>query len=101
MAAPFTAIRWVLTCAVGLTAAALAAPPQARPAPVTLHSALGGEQAGDKNAPPVIARYEIDEGGQFVLDRSTPRPLMKFEDNPEIWVLQPAPGPRGDTLYRN
>lgn len=60
-----------------------------------------GQRIGERSDAPVIGRYETDEGGAFVLDRSAPRPLLKFDDNPEIWVLQPAPGPRGDTIYRN
>src|SRR5579872_3553499 len=103
MAAPLTATRMALTCAVGLAAATLATyAPAAPAAPLSLREALMGERAsGGRSGPPVIGRYETDEGADFVLDRSTPKPLLKFEDNPEIWVLQPAPGPRGDTIYRN
>jgi hypothetical protein len=36
-----------------------------------------------------------------VLDRSTGRVLLKFDDSPEIWVLWPAHGPRGDMIYKN
>jgi len=43
----------------------------------------------------------MDAGGEFVFDRSTPHPLLKFDDRPEIWVLSATPGPRGDMLYRN
>src|SRR5689334_4325157 len=102
MAAPATA-NLVLTCAVGLFAAALATyAPAAPAAPLSLREALMGERAASgKAGPPVTARYETDEGSNFVFDRSAARPLLKFEDNPEIWVLQPAPGPRGDTIYRN
>ena len=60
-----------------------------------------GSRLGDHASGPVIGRYETDEGGVFVLDRSTPRPLLKFDDSPEIWVLEPTPGPRGDMIYRN
>jgi hypothetical protein len=99
MAAPLTAFRLVLTCAVGLAAAALAL--TAAAAPLSLREALMGQHLGEKPGPPVIGRYETDEGGAFVLDRSTLKPLLKFEDNPEIWVLDAALGPRGDTIYRN
>jgi hypothetical protein len=99
MSAPFTAYRMVLTLFVGLAVAACAS--AATAAPLSLREALGGRFGeGDKADSPVIGRYDTDEGG-FVLDRSTPLPLLKFEDDPEIWVLQPAPGPRGDTIYRN
>ena len=102
MAAASTATV-VLTCAVGLVVAALATyAPAAPAAPLSLREALMGERAtSGKPGPPVIARYETDEGSDFVFDRSAPKPLLKFGDNPEIWVLQPAPGPRGDTIYRN
>ncbi len=63
--------------------------------------ALFGSRLGYHLSGPVIGRYEIDEGGSFVLDRSSPRPLLKFENSPEIWVLQPTRGPRGDMIYRN
>jgi hypothetical protein len=51
-------------------------------------------------APPV-ARYSAGEGELFVFDRSTGTALLRFDDSPEIWVLQPSPAPRGDIIYRN
>lgn len=98
MAAPSTALRVVLTCAAGLSAAVAGMGVHA--APFSWREALSG-RLGDKSEAPISARYETDEGGVFILDRSTPRPLLKFEDDPEIWVLQPAKGPRGDIIYRN
>jgi hypothetical protein len=94
MAAPLAALRLVVTCALGLTGLALAPPAVA--GPFTLRAHLT-----PRSDTPLIGRYETDEGGVFVLDRSAQRPLLKFEDDPEIWVLQPAPGPRGDVIYRN
>lgn len=69
----------------------------------TLRNALGLEHMdeGRAGASPLVARYLIDEGGVFVLDRSTSRPLLKFDDSPEIWVLTQARGPRGDIIYKN
>ena len=61
---------------------------------------MGGHLA-DKPTGPPAARYQTDEGAVFVLDRSTPRTLLKFENDPEIWVLDRANGPRGDVIYRN
>ena len=103
MSAPLTAFRLVLTLPVGLAAAALATLATPAPAsPLTLREQLMSERGeGRRPAPPVIAHYQMDQGGGFILDRSTPQPLMKFEDSPEIFVLQPAPGPRGDTIYRD
>ncbi len=54
----------------------------------------------DAAAPP-IARYVTEDGHVFTLDRSQPKPLLKFEDSFEVWALQPQMGPRGDTLYKN
>ena len=48
-----------------------------------------------------VARFRIDDGRAFVLDRRTPRALLRFDDNPEVWVLAESPGPRGDEIYFN
>lgn len=45
-----------------------------------------------------VARYVVDTGGGFVLDRSGPRPMLRFDDSPEIWLLRAARGPRGDEI---
>ena len=47
----------------------------------------------------VVARYRIDAGGNFILDQTSPRPLLKFDDSPEVWVLSASRGPRGDVIY--
>ena len=99
MSAPVAAIRFILTCAVGLTAAAVATAAVA--APMSLHEAFMGGRVADKPTGPATARYQTDEGGVFILDRSGPKPLLKFGDDPEIWALQSARGPHGDTIYRN
>jgi hypothetical protein len=118
MAAPLTAFRGVLMFAVGLSATALPALASAAPmsfreavigqrlaerpsAPMSFREGLMGQRLVERPDAPVIGRYEMDAGGDFVLDRSASKPLLKFDDDPEIWVLQPAPGPRGDTIYRN
>jgi hypothetical protein len=105
MAAPLTAFRMVLTCAVGLSAwvLALSCAQSCLAAPISLaaHEAYAGGHMIDHPTAPLIGRYQIDAGGAFVLDRSAPKPMMKFDDAGEIWALQPAPGPRGDTIYRN
>jgi hypothetical protein len=104
MAAPNTALRFGLTCAANLALAALASFALSSlviAAPASSVREVFASRLGDHANGPVIGRYEIDQGGAFVLDRSTPRPLLKFDDNPEIWVLQGALGPRGDMIYRN
>ncbi|HEY2482356.1 MAG TPA: DUF4908 domain-containing protein [Caulobacteraceae bacterium] len=77
----------------------LAALPLSTPAWVRHAFSLGG---GDQlHATPPVARFVIDEGGAFVLDRSHRPPLLKFDDSPEVWVLSPSRGPRGDVLYKD
>jgi len=100
MAAPQTALHVVLACAATLAAGLAAARPAAA-GPAATHEVFGSRIADSRNSGPVIGRYQTDEGGTFVLDRSNPHPLLKFEDSPEVWGLQPTPGPRGDTIYRN
>jgi hypothetical protein len=51
-------------------------------------------------AAPPVARYAAD-GAAFVFDRSSEIALLKYDDSPEIWVLQPTPAPRGDIIYKN
>ena len=46
-----------------------------------------------------VARYRIDAGGAFILDQTAPRPLLKFDDSPEVWVLSASREPRGDMIY--
>ena len=58
-----------------------------------------GAGAGPKYPP--VARFEAAQGRRFVFDRSNGVILLKFDDHPEIWVLRPKTGPRGDTLYVN
>ena len=63
---------------------------------------FGGEAHDDRDAPPpLVARYVSDEGESFVLDRSAPTPLLKFEDSQEVLVLSPSPAARGDVIYRD
>jgi hypothetical protein len=99
MAAPVAAIRFILTRAVGLTAAAMAM--TAFAAPLSWHEAFMGGHLADQPTGPTTARYQTDEGGVFVLDRSSPKTLLKFENDPEIWVLERQRGPHGDWIYRN
>ena len=83
--------------AVGLASSASALEPGA------LRESLFGPKpmAADSRQGQPVARYVSQEGDVFVLDRSQPRPLLKFDDNPEVWVLRPQLAPRGDVLYMN
>ena len=60
-----------------------------------------GDSLGASNPP--VARYVAGQGLSFTFDRSegAPQALLRFDGNPEVWVLEPSPGPRGDTIYRN
>jgi hypothetical protein len=63
---------------------------------------FGGSPSDERSQPaPPVARYVSDEGQTFVLDRSNPTPLLKFEDSPEVLVLNPSPAARGDTIYKD
>ncbi|MGA0605494.1 DUF4908 domain-containing protein [Phenylobacterium sp. VNQ135] len=68
-----------------------------------LRQGLFGKHGGSGRhaASPPIARYVSEDGQTFVLDRTQGRPLLKFEDSPEVWALQPMPAPRGDVIYKN
>jgi hypothetical protein len=85
----------------GVVAAALlgAASAPAAAAPMLRNLPFGD----NRGAPmPLVARYVAADGQSFVLDRaSSGQPLLKFDDNPEVWVLEPFPATRGDTIYRN
>ncbi|WP_125256117.1 DUF4908 domain-containing protein [Brevundimonas fluminis] len=63
---------------------------------------LRGEAPGrSRQAMPETGRYVAETGQSFVLDRSGPRTLMRFERSNEVWVLRPQPAPRGDVILRN
>jgi len=100
--------RWALNGRIAIAVALAAAMAVGFGTPASagrdiLRNALGLEHMdeGRAGASPQVARYNIDEGGVFVLDRSAPHPLLKFDDSPEIWVLSQARGPRGDIIYKN
>ena len=58
-------------------------------------------EAQSRRAMPSTGRYVSDGGQAFVLDSSGVRPLLRFDQSAEIWVLRPTPAPRGDIIYRN
>ena len=84
-------------------ASLLSFPDRAGASPASIREAFAGNRGeiGHATTLPPVARYLIDEGGVFVLDRSSPQPLLKFEDSLEIWVLSSARGPRGDVIFKN
>ena len=105
MAAAHTALHGRSPAVVALAVASLLGFTHvyAATAPAWLRHALHRpkhEAQGEAAAPPV-GRYVIDEGGVFILDRTSRNPLIKFNDSSEVWVLFPSRAPRGDTLYKN
>ncbi len=85
-------------------AAAADGRPDDRPSHMqTLRDALFGGHPDDGRTlnAPVIARFASDDGDSFVLDRSQQLPLLRFDDNREIWVLAPSRAARGDMIYKN
>jgi hypothetical protein len=80
--------------AVGGAIPALAGP--------SLSDALHEREDGRRAAAPTVARYVAETGSSFVIDRSSNKSmLLRFEDSPEVWVLDGHAGPRGDTVYKN
>ncbi len=100
MASGKRAFKGGTVVAAAVVAAALSgfATPAAA-APAWIKRALGGD--GRRAPPPPVARYLSDDGGLFILDRSTRLTLLKFDGDPEIWVLVANRGPRGDMIYKN
>lgn len=90
-----------------LTIAALmvmAASANAQQLPHSLRDALLGHKGpaeARRVAAPPVARYVSEAGGGFIFDQAAPRPLMKFDNSAEVWVLSAQPASRGDVIYRN
>ena len=66
-----------------------------------LHLNPYGESRGSN---PPVAHYVAALGGRsFVLDRATaaPEALLKFDNDPEVWVLEPSLAPGRGKIYRN
>ncbi len=85
---------------LGVAATLALASPAWAVGPAWLRHVFAGPNTTHSSAPP-IARYAIDAGGDFVLDRTASHPLLKFEDSPEVWALTVTRGPRGDFIYWN
>lgn len=100
MTGKFTASRRMV-CGAMLAIAALGPGSTAVAGPAErLRDSLFKNRHGEQTGPP-IARYVSEQGRVFVLDRTQPVPMLKFDDSPEVWVLAPAPAPRGDVIYKN
>lgn len=94
-----------LTAVIGGCALAMLAGASSAPAPAaaaSLRDRVGGGSAVDRFVVPKIGRFRSEAGDSFILDRAEDRVvLVRFESSPEIWVLKPHSGPRGDVIYKN
>lgn len=70
-------------------------------APDSLREGLFGRPHTGREVAPRVARYVSEDGQKFVLDRTSSRPLLKFDDSREVWALQATAAPRGDVIYKN
>lgn len=97
--------RPAIVAALVLGVAALglcASPVMAQDNSVLRDGLFGSPLNANRRAPaPTVARYVTETGDTFVLDRSSARPLMRYEDSAEVWALAPQAGPRGDVIYKN
>lgn len=100
---PKPPILKAISVVLALSAAGLAHQASAQGAGQSLREGLFAKRPvdGRRFAAPPVARYISEDGEAFVLDRSGARPLLKFDNSPEIWVLQSQPAPRGDIIYKN
>jgi hypothetical protein len=46
-------------------------------------------------------RFQAEGGDVFVLDRTGPKALLKFQNRDEVWLLDGHAAPRGDTVFKN
>jgi len=92
-------LRALIAGLLGMALIALASQAGAQPAD-RLRESLSRRPSGEVTGPP-LARYVSEEGRVFVLDRTQPVAMLKFEDSPEVWALEAAPAPRGDVIYKN
>lgn len=96
----FAAASLASLCA-GLFLSLGASPVQAGPLDSLRDGLFGKRRDGREIAAPPIAHFVTEDGDGFILDRTAPKPLLKFDGSFEVWALQPTPAPRGDTIYKN
>lgn len=100
-AAAYAGVSPGVLLAFSLAAASAAAGPVAAQARFTQGTGSLFNGRGQAEIAPPVAKYVAADDRAFVLDRSSRTPLLKFEDSQEVWVLRPAPGPRGDVIYKD
>ncbi|MEW6597730.1 MAG: DUF4908 domain-containing protein [Pseudomonadota bacterium] len=85
-----------------IATALLAAPASGEP--ISLRDALLGKHGKTEHGANIAAgRYLPEEGEAFVVEPAEGQHvlLVRFEDNPEVYVLRPTAAPRGDVIYKN
>jgi hypothetical protein len=84
---------------LGLTAAAFAQQP---PAPEASFAPTGNARAQSQSPAPSATRYEeVTSQRTFVLEDRGREAIVKYEDSPEVMVLEAVPAQRGDVFLRN
>ena len=97
-------LQGVISWVGGTALAALCAlPAWAAGPPQSLRDALFGDRSAGYAVPaPPVARYRLEVGESFVLDRlGRDQALLKFEGGSEVWVLKGVPGAHGDMIFKN
>ncbi len=93
-----------------LLAASLALPAFAAGPPQSLRDALfppdqsglGRPSPGGMPPPPPVARYRLDVGESFVVDRlGRDEALLKFDRGDEVWALKGVSAAHGDMVFKN
>ena len=73
--------------------------------PQSLHDALfppGHPSMGGMPPPPPVARYTLDVGEGFVIDRlGRDEALLRFDGDDEVWALKGVNAAHGDMVFKN
>jgi hypothetical protein len=92
----------LIAAAAALGAVASMAYAQAQGGTDTIREAMGVAAAqGAHMHLPLVGRFVSDTGAVFILDRSGPAALFRFERSNEIWALRAMAAPGGDIVYKN
>lgn len=86
-----------------LSSGAIPAVAWAAPAP-SLRDYLFGDRVspGGMPSPPPVARYRLDVGESFVVDRvGRDEALLKFDGGDEVWALKGVNAAHGDMVFKN
>jgi hypothetical protein len=98
---PRAFVGWKALAAALIAVGCLGLPGAPLAAPEWFRNPFSLGHADQLHATPAVARFVIQEGGAFILDRSRRPALIKFDDAPEVWALEQSRGPRGDIIFKN